>query len=273
MYDDAQSIRFAFTNVLLVFLLPAFPPHGEEQDQPVYIPDPWVGTQTYAEDCYAAGDVRTHPGQEMNPNLLEGTVRDDIGVLLASKIVVLDEQGSEGDPVEDEEQLEDELEHDKEAVIQPPTQHTFVPASRLARRALPIPAGTEFISIDDSDEETGSEDQEPMNLGPLKVVEEKFQDLQREDTDEPNMEREQSLEVEAFVREDTTNIHQSLPPRSEADISIVAGPLSSTSERQEGISMDNYESLYANIEVVTGQTEEQAGNYHFLFLFCYKNEH
>ncbi|KAF8806537.1 hypothetical protein BYT27DRAFT_6629712 [Phlegmacium glaucopus] len=214
----------------------SFPSHDEEQERPVDIPDPWVGPRTYAEDFYAGGDVRTHPGQEIDPSLLECTVRDDIGVPSASKIMTPYEQGYE----EDQEQLEDEREHDEEAIIKPPTQHTFAPTSRLARRALPIPANAEFISILDSDQEAGEEVQEPIKLAPLEVVDVDFQELQHEDVDEQNMKREQSLEVDEIVEEDTAHMHKPIPPSD--------------------ISMDQYESIYANIEAVAVQTEEQAGN-------------
>jgi len=185
--------------------------------------------------------------------------------------VAPDEQGYEEDPIEDEKQLEDELEHDEEAIIQPPTQHTFALASRLARRALPIPANAEFIGIDDSDEEKGSEPQGPIKLGPLEILEVEFHELQHEDVDEQNMEHKQSLEVDEIVEEDTAYMHQPIPPLdstppNEADITIATWPLSSLSDKQDSISMDRYESLYANIEAVTVQTEEQAGNYNFPFL-------
>ena len=194
-------------------------------------------------------------------------MRDNIGVPSTSQIVTLDGEHYEEDLI-DEEQLEDELEHDEEAVIQPPTQHTFAPTSRRARRALPIPANAEFISIDDSDEETGLEDQKPTTPEPPKVVEMEFQELQH-DVDEQNIESEQFVEVDEIVKEDTAHVHKAIPPLgsaspSEADIPIVTWPLSSSDQR-DGISMD-YESLYANIEAVTVQPEEQAGNYVFLFV-------
>ena len=181
------------------------------------------------------------------------------------------EEGYEEDPIDDEDQLEDELEYDGEAVIQPPTQHTFSPASRLARRALPIPANAEFISIDDSDEETGLEDQEPMALGPLEVAELESQELQHEDVDEQDMEREQSVEVDEIVEEDTAYIHKPIPllgsaPPSEAD--VITWSVPSSSDQQDEL---DYESLYANIEAATVQPEEQAGNYILLFLYISKH--
>ena len=179
------------------------------------------------------------------------------------------EEGYEEDPIDDEEQLEDELDHDMEAVIQPPTQHTFSPVSRLARRALPIPANAEFISIDESDEENGLEDQEPITLGPPKVADVESQELQHEDLDDEQiLESEQSVEVDEILK-DTTYMHKTIPPLgsappSEADVTI--WPLSSSSDRQDAV---DYASLYANIGVATVQAEEQAGN--FSFLFCYKH--
>ena len=197
----------------------------------------------------------------MDPSHLEGTVQGDIEVPSTSKMVALDEQGYEENPIEDEEQFEDELEHDEEAVIQPPTQQTFTPASR---RALPIPASAEFISIDDSDEETGSA-QEPIKLGAIEVVEVDFHESQHEDVDERSMERERSLEANEIVRGDITYMHQPLDstPPSEVDTSIITWPLPSSPDQQNGISMNQYESLYADIEAVTVQTEEQSGNYNF----------
>lgn len=205
--------------------------------------------------------MRTHPGQKMDPSHLEGAVQGDIEIPSTSKMVALDEQGYEENPIEDEEQFEDELEHDEEAVIQPPTQQTFTPASH---RALPIPARAEFISIDDSDEETGSA-QEPIKLGALEVVEVDFHELQHEDVDERSTERERSLEANEIVREDITYMHQPLDstPPSEVDTSIAAWPLPSSPDQQNSISMNQYQSLYADIEAVTVQTEEQSGNYNF----------
>lgn len=177
-------------------------------------------------------------------------------------------QDYEEDPIDDEEQAEDEPEHDEEAVIQPPTQHTFAPTSRLARRALPIPANAEFISIDDSDEETGLGDQESITLEPLDVVEMEFQELQNEDVDKQNMEREQSVETDEIVKQDTTYMHKPIlppgsAPPSEADVPITTS-LPSYSDQQDCISM-NYESLYGNIEAGRVQSEEQDGNYTFDF--------
>jgi hypothetical protein len=241
--------------------------HDEEQERPIDIPGPRVGSQIYTEDFYTGADVGTHLGQEIDPTLLE-SVQDNIRVLSASQTVIPDGQDHEEDLIDDDEQLEDELEdelgHDDEAVIQPPTQHTFTPTSRLARRALPIPADAEFISIDDSDEETGLEDQELITLNPPKVV---FQDLEHEDN-EQNVEREQSVEVDEIVKEDSAYMHELIPPLGPVpptDIPIATWSLSSSSKQQDGISMD-YESLYANIEADTVQPEEQAGKLNFFFL-------
>jgi hypothetical protein len=175
----------------------------------------------------------------------------------------IQEEESEGDVFEEDYEEDfienEELENDVEAVIQPPTQHTFSPVSRLARRALPIPANAEFISIDDSDEETGLEDQEPITLGPPKVAEVEFQELQYEDVDEQLMEREQSVEVDEIVEEDTTYMHKPIPPLGSAppnEADIITWPFRSSYQQD---AMD-YESLYANIEAATVQPEEQAGN-------------
>ena len=218
--------------------LPGFSLHDEEQERPVDIAGPRVGSQIYTE-VYTGADVGTHPGQEIDSTLLEG-VQDNIKVPSTSQTVIPDGQDYEEDLIDDDEQLEDELEdelgHDDAAVIQPPTQHTFTPTSRLARRALPIPADAEFISIDDSDEETGLEDQEPITLDPPKVVKMDFQDVEHEDNDPPL---------------------GPVPPTTWS--------LSSSSNQQDGISMD-YESLYANIEADTVQPEEQAGKLYYFFL-------
>ena len=198
-------------------------------------------------------------------------MRDDTGLPSASKIMIADEKSFEEEPIEYEEQLEDELEHDEEAVIQPPTQHTFTPASRLARRTLPIPADAEFVSIEDSDEEAGLGDQEPIKLGRQKVVEVEFQESQHEDGgDEQNIEHEHFSKVDEFV-EDTAYMYQPLDstPPSEAEIFIATWPRPSSSDQQDGISVDDYEPLYSNIEAITVQAEEQAGNYNFSLFVIY----
>ena len=174
------------------------------------------------------------------------------------------EEGDEGDPIDDEE-LEYELEDDdEEAFIQPPTQYIFPADSRLARRSLPIPANAEFISIGDSDEETGLEIQEPITLGPPKIAQVEFSELQHEDVVQ-NMEHEQSVEVDELVEEDTAYVHKPIPavgsaPPSETDIAI--WPLPGFSDQQDVMA---YESLYENIEDAAVQPEEQAGNYNLLF--------
>lgn len=255
-----QSVHFTFTNIFLL----AFLPGDVEQERPVDIPDPWAGPRIYAEDFYAGGDVRVHPGQEINPSLLEDAMQDDT----TSQIVTPDGQSYEEGPIDDEEQFDDELEYDEEAVIQPPTSHTFVPASRFARRALPIPTNAEFISIEDSDEEIDLKNQEPINLGSPNAVEVEFRELQHENIDEQDEERQQSLEVDEIVKEDTIHVPQPIPQLnamqpSKADIPIATRTLSSSSGQQDAIPMDHYESIYANIETVTMQAEDQAGNYFF----------
>ena len=174
------------------------------------------------------------------------------------------DEGDGGDPIDDEE-LEYELEDDEEAVIQPPTQYTFPADSRLARRSLPIPADAEFISIGDSDEETGLENQEVITPGPPKVAQVGFPELQHEEVDEQNMEREQSVEV------DEIDMHKPIlplgsAPTSEAEVAI--WPLPGSSGQQDAM---DYDSLYENIEDAAVQPEEQAGNYDLLFFVISKH--
>lgn len=189
-------------------------------------------------------------------------MRDDTRISSASQIVTANDRGHEDDPIDEQEQLESELEDDEEAVIRPPTQYTFVPASRLARRALPIPVNAEFISIDDSDEETDLADQKLPKAGEVEL-----QELQHEDVDEQNIELEPSSETDKIVEEDTTSMPplDSAPP-DETDIPIATWPPASFSDQQDSISTDRYESLYADIEPVMIQTKEQAGNYIVLIL-------
>jgi hypothetical protein len=254
---------------LAYVLLPAFPRHDEEHEGPVAvdITGLWAGPQAHIEDFYAGTDARTLPGQEIDPTLLDGTGRHNMGVPSATQTVTTDEQDYEEDPIDEEEQLEDEVEYDGEAIIQPPTRHMFVPTSRLARRAFPIPTGAEFISIDDSDEETGLEDHASIALEPLEVVVEmEYQELQHEDAGEQNMEREHSVEVDEIVNEDTAYMQPlSSAPLSDADIPIATWPLSSPCEQQDDITMD-YDQLYANIEAAMVQPDEQAGILYSFFL-------
>ena len=177
------------------------------------------------------------------------------------------EEGDEGDPIDDEE-LEYELDDDEGAVIQPPTQYTFPADSHLARRSLPILANAEVISIGDSDEETGLEDQEPILPGPPNVAQVEFPESQHDDVDERNMERKQSAEVDELVEEDIAYMHKPLPPLGSVPpnvADIATWSLPDSSDQRDAM---DYESLYENIEEAAVQPEEQAGNYDLLF--CYK---
>lgn len=117
---------------------------------PVEIQDPWTGPQTYAEDYYSGGDVRTTPDVPIDPALLSGTggVEDDIDTFLTPGALTPSQAAEENTEDVFDEGDEEHTGEDGEGTILPPLTNLFVSSSRRS-----IPAHAEFIAVDDSDDE------------------------------------------------------------------------------------------------------------------------
>lgn len=146
---STDDCRFFFSLkiwLILSYICIAFPPRqGSEENLPT-IPDPWEGPEVYAEDFYSGGDVRTLPGEPIDPSLLTGTGDLDDGIDAFLTPGALSASQSEHISIVVN---EEDVDEDARA----PGQH-HVTASR---RDQPIPADAEFISIDDSDDEQEKE--------------------------------------------------------------------------------------------------------------------
>ncbi|KAF8967960.1 hypothetical protein BDZ97DRAFT_1802168 [Flammula alnicola] len=173
-------------------------PAQEEPELPVDIPDPWEGPQTYAEDFYSGGDVRTMPGQRIDPALLSGTsdLDDGIDAFLTPGALTpnqSDERTSFGGEEEEE-------------IFQPPPEH-YVTAP--PQRDRPIPADAEFITIDDSDEEQDVKQPEAHKdfeqVGDKGLMDEEFEELQHEPSVMEYMREDQD---EAIISPPQTMFHE-----------------------------------------------------------------
>ncbi|KAF9485979.1 hypothetical protein BDN70DRAFT_988313 [Pholiota conissans] len=135
----------------------SFPPHEVAAEASLIIADRWAGPQMYAEDFYSGGDVRTMPGQPIDPSFLSGTgnLDDSIDAFLTPGAL----SPSQSERIS---MLADEVD---EAGSLP---ERFVPVPSKCRE--PIPADAEFISIDDSDDEEKAQETEIQNEHPVPEV-------------------------------------------------------------------------------------------------------
>lgn len=224
-------------------LSPAFPQGDGDSEGFIDIADPWIGPQTFAEDYYSGGDVRTLPGAPIDPALLSGTgdVEDDIdsfltpGALSPSQFKATNDDG--------------EIETDEEnQIIQPPPATQGHVSSPRTQSNVPLPTEADIIAIEDSEEDK----ERPVDE--LDELDDEDDNISLKYPDFGEEHQPMAMEVEEDENENNQGMAHPIQLNEEALLDV--GAMNSQFEGEGEEMFDLAEPLDANISVTVGHVEE-----------------